>query len=291
MSSKTLRYFVVLAETLHFGRAAERLCISQPPLSRQIAALEKNLGVKLVERDSRNVRLTPAGERFYQDTKAVLAALEQAKHNAQAVAAGEAGSLTIGFTMCAAYSVIPRYTRLFSAAWPNVKLQLREVVSNDLLQQLRNGDIDAAVMLPVTAESGLVQETVVVEPLCVAVNSAHPLAAQQTIATRALADQPFVVASEHAASPLYEAIIQHCHHHGFTPTIRFEVQLQQTVLSLVAEGVGIALVPASMQKAQVMGVAYIALQQAPSIEQVLAWPATNLNPCLQKFLACIHADS
>ncbi|MGG4774171.1 LysR substrate-binding domain-containing protein [Paenalcaligenes sp. Me52] len=287
MDVKPLRYFVMLAETLHFGQAAARLHISQPPLSRQLAALEQSIGVKLIERNSRNVTLTVAGERFYQDAKNVLNTLEQAVHNARAVAAGEAGVLTIGFTMCAAYSVIPRYTRLFSAAWPDVTLQLREVVSNNLLEQVRRGDIDAAVLLPSEDEQGLNTQTVVAESLCVALASTHALASESSLAITQLQNEAFVVAAESAASSLYAAIVTHCQKNGFNPNIRFEVQLQQTVLSLVAEGVGIALVPASMQKAQVAGVRYLPLDNAPLIEQVLAWSPTNQNPCLRGFLECV----
>ncbi|WP_458575153.1 LysR substrate-binding domain-containing protein [Paenalcaligenes sp. Me131] len=287
MDIKPLRYFVALAETLHFGQAAARLHISQPPLSRQLTALEQSIGVKLLERNSRNVTLTAAGECFYQDAKNVLNTLEQAVHNARAVAAGDAGVLTIGFTMCAAYSVIPRYTRLFSAAWPEVTLQLCEVVSNNLLEQVRRGDIDAAVLLPSEDEQGLNTQTVVAEPLCVALASTHALASEPSLAITQLQDEAFVVAAENAASSLYAAIVKHCQRHGFNPNIRFEVQLQQTVLSLVAEGVGIALVPASMQKAQVAGLQYLPLDDAPLIEQVLVWSPANQNPCLRGFLACV----
>lgn len=287
MDIKPLRYFVALAETLHFGKAAERLHISQPPLSRQVAALEKSVGVKLVERNSRNVRLTRAGECFYTDAKQVLASLEQAARNARAVAKGEVGSVVIGFTMCAAYSVIPRYARLFSAAWPEVDLQLREIVSNDLLEQVEHGEIDAAVLLPTEHGANIHTQTVVVEPLCVALAGSHRLATQPQLAIAQLANEAFIVASERAASPLYAAIVQHCQEHGFTPTIRFEVQLQQTVLGLVAEAVGVALVPASMQKAQVAGVVFVPLVDAPQIEQVVAWSSANQNPCLHQFLVSV----
>jgi DNA-binding transcriptional LysR family regulator len=143
------------------------------------------------------------------------------------------------------------------------------------------------VLLPSEDEQGLNTQTVVAEPLCVALASTHTLASEPSLAITQLQNEAFVVASENAASSLYAAIVTHCQKYGFNPDIRFEVQLQQTVLSLVAEGVGIALVPASMQKAQVAGLHYLPLDDAPLIEQVLAWSPTNQNPCLRGFLECV----
>lgn len=281
---KPLRYFVTLAETRHFGRAATRLNLSQPPLSRQLAALEANLGVRLIERSPRSVTLTAAGERFYIDAKAILAALDQAASNARAAASGDAGKLAIGFTMCAAYSVVPGYARTFGAAFPEVALNLREVVSNDLAAQVLAGHIDAAIMFPSVPDKGLASRIVVSEPLCVALSRTHPKARARRLKIAQLAGEPFVLASEEVAPTLRTAILEHCRSGGFEPDIRFEVQLQQTVLSLVDEGVGIALVPASMRKAQLAGVVFRPLVDAPLIEQVLVWSPANRNPCLERFL-------
>jgi DNA-binding transcriptional LysR family regulator len=281
---KPLRYFVTLAETRHFGRAAARLNLSQPPLSRQLAALEAVLGVTLIERSPRSVTLTAAGERFYADAKAILAALEQAVSNARAAAHGDAGKLAIGFTMCSAYSVVPGYARAFGAVYPEVELKLREVVSNDLTEQLLAGHIDAAIMFPAVTDKALATRTVLSEPLCVALSRGHPRARARRLKIAQLAGEPFVLASEQVAPSLRATIVEHCRVGGFEPDIRFEVQLQQTVLSLVDEGVGVALVPSSMRKAQLAGVVFRPLVDAPLIEQVLAWSPANRNPCLKRFL-------
>ncbi|MBW8835075.1 MAG: LysR family transcriptional regulator [Burkholderia sp.] len=281
---KPLRYFVTLAETRHFGRAAARLNLSQPPLSRQLAALEASLGVTLIERSPRSVTLTAAGERFYADAKAILASVEQAVSNAQAAASGEAGKLAIGFTMCAAYNVVPGYARAFGAAYPEVALSLREVVSNDLAAQVVAGHIDAAIMFPHVPGKGLATRTILREPLCVALSRGHPRARARRLRIAQLAGAPFVLASEEVAPTLRATILEHCRSGGFEPDIRFEVQLQQTVLSLVDEGVGVALVPASMRKAQLAGVVFKPLVDAPLVEQVLAWSPANRNPCLGRFL-------
>ncbi|QQC66518.1 LysR family transcriptional regulator [Paraburkholderia ginsengisoli] len=281
---KPLRYFVTLAEMRHFGRAAARLNLSQPPLSRQLAALEASLGVTLIERSPRSVTLTAAGERFYADAKAILASLEQAVSNAQAAAHGGAGKLSIGFTMCSAYSVVPGYARAFGVAYPEVALNLREVVSNDLAAQVLTGQIDAAIMFPNVPDKALATRTILSEPLCVALSRSHPRARTRRLKIGQLAGEPFVLASEEVAPSLRATILEHCRSGGFEPDIRFEVQLQQTVLSLVDEGVGVALVPSSMRKAQLAGVVFRPLIDAPLIEQVLAWSPANRNPCLARFL-------
>lgn len=281
---RPLRYFVALAETGHFGRAAARLNLTQPPLSRQLAALEAALGVRLLERNARGVALTPAGTQFLADARAILAAVAQAGKNARAAAQGSLGRLGIGFTMCAAYSVVPQYARRFASAYPEVELSLREVVSNDLAAQVAAGSIDAAIMFPAPLPHGLQAHTLLREPLCVALSRSHPRARARRLKIAQLADQPFVMASEDAALSLRKAIVDHCRAGGFEPEVRFEVQLQQTVLNMVDEGVGVALVPASMRKAQMAGVVFLPLADAPQIEQVLVWSARNRNPCLQHFL-------
>jgi DNA-binding transcriptional LysR family regulator len=282
---KPLRYFVTLAEVRHFGRAAARLNLSQPPLSRQLAALEAALDVRLLERNSRTVALTPAGERFLADAKAILAAVEQAGRNAQAVARGEAGTLSVGFTMYAAYSVIPAYARAFGKAWPDVALQLREVVSHDLVAQVLDGRIDAAVVMAGGQYGELSSRVVVREPLCVALARHHPRARARRLRIEQLADEAFVMTASEAAPALRASIDALCRQAGFEPTVSLEVQLQQTVLNLVDEGVGVALVPASMRKSRLPGVVFRPLAQAPSSELILLWSPRNRNPCLAHFLA------
>ena len=286
---KPLRYFIRLAEMRHFGRAAASLNLSQPPLSRQLAALEASLGVQLVERTPRNVTLTAAGERFYQDAKTILASIEQAGKNAQAAARGDLGALVVGFTMCAAYSVVPRYARDFALSHPNVSLGLREVVSNDLASQVLAGQIDVAIMFPSASIAPLAMRTVVTEPLCVALSLDHPLAKAadhlSPLHVGELAEAPFIMASASVSHTLRETIVGHCQSAGFEPRIRYEVLLQQTVLSLVDEGVGVALVPISMRKAQLGRVVFRDLKDAPMIDQVLVWSPSNANPCLAQFLA------
>ncbi len=282
---RPLRYFVAVAQQLHFGRAAAQLHISQPPLSRQIAALEAELGAALFERNAHKVALTPAGAQLYQEAQHILHGLERLPGNVLAAASGQAGSLSVGFTMCAAYSVIPRMARRFAAAYPKVALKLREVVSNDLAAQLLDGRIDVAVMLPSGPVAGLRQQAVFVEPLCVALPAGHPAARSRGFRLVELAGSPFVAATAEASPVLRSTIEEQCAAAGFAPDVRMEVQLQQTVLSLVAEGVGVALVPDSMRKMQVEGVRFRKLPGARTIEQVMAWAEHVRNPCVRNLLA------
>lgn len=152
---RQLRYFVTLAETLHFGRAAERLHLTQPPLSRQIAALESTLGVKLLERNTRQVKLTHAGERFLDDARAILLSLEQACENARLADHGELGELKIGFMMHAAFTVLPKLTKRFIAAHPRVKLHLMEVIPGSIPDEILAGRFDAGILFPPGKARGL----------------------------------------------------------------------------------------------------------------------------------------
>lgn len=281
---RPLRYFVTVARTLHFGRAAQQLHVSQPPLSRQIAALEREVGARLFERNAHKVRLTPAGEQMLADAQAILERLERIPANIAAIASGAGGSLRIGFTMCAAYSVIPGIARRFGSAYPKVSLQLREVVPNDLPSQLMEGRIDVAVMFPIERIPGIEQRRIFSEPFCAALPATHPLAGRRAFRLADLADSPFIAAPAEVSPNLRHAIEAECAAAGFAPRVHMEVQLQQTILSLVAEGVGVALVPASMMKMRVEGVKFRRLTGGQDIDQVLAWAAANQNPCLRNLL-------
>lgn len=281
---RQMRYFVVLAETLHFGRAAERLHLSQPPLSRQIAALEKSLGVRLLERHTRNTQLTPAGRRFLEDAKATLAAFDQACRNARLAETGELGELKIGFMMHAAFTVLPRLTRRMLSAYPQVKLHLRETLPSSLAEDLLSGRFDAGIMFPPGRIRGLDFRVVHAEKLCLAVPANHRLARRSRITPHHLLNEALIASPEEVSPTLRETILTWFRTGGITPTFRLETQLQQTIVSLVAEDLGIALVPESMKKVAITGVAFRSLENAPQIEHVLAWHTGNLNPSLRLLL-------
>ncbi len=281
---KHLRYFAMLSETLHFGRAAQRLHLSQPALSRQIAALESELGVPLFERGTRSVALTVAGRRFAVDARALLAGLEQAARNAQAAALGEQGALSVGFTMCAAYSVVPGLARAYGAAFPAVALQIRELFPADLLTHVSEGKIDAAITLPIERTADIEIREIHREPLCAVLAADHRLAGAAAVELAELAGDGFVQSPREVSPALHDVIVGSCKRAGFEPQVRLEAQLQQTILTLVAERVGVALVPQSMRRTQLDGIVFKPVTDAPRIQLMLAWRAQNRNPCLPGLL-------
>ncbi len=282
---RQMRYFVTLAETLHFGRAAERLHLSQPPLSRQIAALEKDLGVRLIERHSRQATLTHAGSRFLEDARAVIASFDEACRNAKAADRGELGELSIGFMMHAAYTVLPRLARSYIAAYPEIDLKLREVVPHALVGEVLAGHFDAGILFSPGAVRGLEIRPIYQERLCLAVYADHRLAGRNSADPDDIKDEPLIATSADSASMIRKAVEEYCRDAGFEPTIRLEAQLQNTIINLVAEGLGIALVPDSMRRLTLPSVSFISLTNAPTVQHVLAWRPTNLNPALKNFLA------
>lgn len=287
---RQMRYFVAVAETLHFGRAAERLHISQPPLSRQIAALEKELGVRLFDRQSRRATLTPAGRRFLEDARAVLIGFDQACQNARMAERGEIGELSVGFMMHAAYTVLPGLTRRYMASHPGVRVELREVIPGILGDAVLTGRFDAAILFDPGPVRGLATQVIFREPLSLALHVSHPLAARKTVSAGQLNGEAFIAAPAEVAPRLRQSIAGYCRSGGFEPTFRLEVELQQTIVSLVAENLGIALVPRSMAKLGIANLAFRDLEDAPIIEHVVAWRPGNLNPALAPFLAEAHSD-
>ena len=283
---RQLRYFTVLAETLHFGRAAEQLHITQPPLSRQIAALEAELGVELLTRTSRAVSLTLAGEQFYRHAKALLADLDTAVRTAQATARGERGELRLHFTMSAAWSLLPRLVRAYSDERPQVGLRLNETLPRDLAQLLGSGAADFGIAFPRPLSGQLRYLPLHHEPLCAVLPSRHPLATQARLDIAQLAEESFVSFPRDTAPALHEAFMDCCRQAGFSPRVRLETHLQQTIVNLVSEGLGVSLVPDSMRRMQLDGAVFRPLLSSPQIEQGLYWHEGNANPCLGGFIDC-----
>lgn len=283
---RQLRYFTLLAETLHYGRAAELLHITQPPLSRQIAALENEMGVQLFARTSRSVQLTQAGEQFYRHAKTLLADLDCARRNTQATARGEQGELRLSFTMSAAWNLLPNLARTYMSERPAVQLRLAETLPRDLQAALSNGSTDIGIAFPSHLPRHLRYLALHHEPLCAVLPVNHPLARQVCIDVARLADEPFISFPASTAPALHDALFSCCREYGFTPQIRLETHLQQTIVNLVSVGLGVALVPGSMRRMQLEGAVLRPLQASPLIEQGLYWNPDNDNPCLPGFLDC-----
>jgi len=289
MELRHLHYFIAVAEELHFSRAAERLHIAQPPLSQQIRDLEAELGVTLFERTKRRVELTAPGQVFLEKVRQAIQHIEQAVEAAQRASRGEIGRLSIGFNSSATYSVLPTLLRKFRESCPEVELDLHELTTHQQLVRLNQHQIDAGILyLPIEGEA-LNVVSVLKEMMVVAMPETHPLAALSQVSIRALSRELFIIPPHRLGGGLYRQIMQFFQQTTFSPTIVQEATQLQTIISLVAGGVGVALVPASLQNLQRAGVVYRYLQeQTPEVEIAVAWRQHDGSPVLQKFIDSVR---
>jgi len=289
MELRHLRYFVTLAEELHFGRAAQRLHIAQPPLSQQIRQLETELGFELLHRTKRTVLLTEAGQVFLEEVQQILKQLEQAIQIGRQTSRGEVGQLIIGFVSSASYNVLPEILRTFRKCVPCVSIELRELTTNQQLQWLREGRIDVGFLRPPVEETLFSTETIFREPLVVALPKGHPLANQSDVSLASLCSEPFILFPRKYASGLYDAIISLCQQAGFSPKVAQEATEMQTIVSLVAAEMGVAIVPASLQHLQRTGVVYKNLQEkTPEVAINMIWQCHDTSPTVQRFLEVVR---
>lgn len=284
MELRKLHYFVALAEELHFGRAARRLHITQPPLSMAIHALEQELGVRLFERAPRRVTLTHAGAAFLEQARSLLSRAQEAAELARAAARGAVGRLRVGFMSGSIYTLLPPLLREFSARYPAVQLELRELPMPEQLQQLRRGEIDVGVVRPPVDDAELDSEVVFEEPLVVALPRGHPLARHARIAVRRLANEPFVMFQRRPGLVMHHLVLRFCLQHGFTPRVAQEVAQSHAVVGLVSAGIGVALVPDSIRGTQLRGVVYRPLaERSPPVVTSLVWRRDDASPVLAEF--------
>jgi DNA-binding transcriptional LysR family regulator len=270
---RQLRYFVAVAEQLHFGRAAASLHISQPPLSRSIRDLEARIGATLVARTRRRVELTAEGTYFLGEAKRLLAQLERAVLEVGNMAAGASGRLRLGFVSLADYGVLPGLLKAYKAVRPGVELALREMLSPEQAAALAAGDLDFGLLLPPVAAAGLEHIVVQRERFVAALPARHRLArVRGRIAVRDLAGDAFVAVPRAIAPGLHDIVSTLTARAGFAPRIAQEAIQMQTVVSLVSSGLGVALVPASVANLGRRGVAYRELADThPRLDLWLAW--------------------
>ena len=286
MELRHLRYFVTVASELHFGRAANKLHISQPPLSMQIRDLEREVGVELLYRTKRSVSLTQAGTAFFDEAKDILKRVNHAKLSAQQAARGEVGDLTIGFISVADYNLLPYVLREFQKEYPSVSLGLREATTDTQLGDLRNGVIDIGFLLPPVNAEGIKSFLIAKEKLIAVLPTNHPQAkAKRAISIKSLASSSFIMTPRHHAPGLYDSIIGFCEKFKVYPHVAQEAIQMQTIVSLVSAEMGVSLIPESIQKLQRTGVVYKPIKETtPTIEIHLAWKESNELPSLNRFL-------
>jgi DNA-binding transcriptional LysR family regulator len=278
-----LRYFVAVAEELHFRRAAERLHMSQPPLSEAIRELEAIVGAELLERSRRRVALTPAGEVLLRDARAVLAELERALETARRIGTGHAGRLRLSFVGSALYGVLPDLVRAFSLERPDIELQLQERSTTEQLVALNAGDLDIGFVRAPAGADGLTIETIMREPTVAALPEGHALTRLRRIPVARLATEPFVLFPREQAPGLHDSITAAIAADGGLPRIVQEVAEMQTIVGLVASGMGVSLVPGSVQSLARGGVAYRPVMGAPRSDLAMVTRSGDDSPMVRAF--------
>ncbi|WP_449430751.1 LysR substrate-binding domain-containing protein [Pseudomonas putida] len=258
MELRHLRYFIAVAEELHFGRAAQQLGISQPPLSQQIQALEQELGARLFERTNRRVELSEAGRLFLEEARQVLAQVEKAADVARRAQLGELGELKIGFTSSAPFvSKIPKAIQAFRQRFPAVHLNLKEMSSRDIAEGVFDESIEIGLMRPMPVPQGLLVTELFREPLVAVLNASHPLAlGSEGLHMAALAHEPFVFFPRSYGSGLHAQLLSLARQAGFNPHFAQEAGEVLTIIGLVAAGLGVSVLPASFQRMRIEGVVY-----------------------------------
>ena len=287
-----LRCFIAVAEERHFGRAAERLDMTQPPLSRQIQQLEKDLGVALLERSNRLIALTAAGRSFLNDAKRIVRLAEEAHLSARRVAGGEGGTLTIGFIPAASYALIPRIVSMTNHAMPGVEVILKEMVTADQIESLYARRIDIGLLrLPVDRER---IEAVCIsrDPLVLAVPEDHPFSLMSTVNVGKLDLQPFVMYAPVESRYHHDLVSNLFARADINPRYVQYAREAHTILALVGAGLGLAIVPASAARLRPPNVSIRRLDLTVSIfsELSLAWLKQKDNPAVSAFCQVVHSS-
>ena len=297
MDFAKLRYAVALAEELNFTRAARRCNISQPPLSRAIADLEGNVGVKLFERDKHHVSITAAGEHFVTKAKQVIDLFENCVQETREAADGMRGALTIGFGGSMVYSVIPSLIRQFRAKAPDVSLKLRAIPVTNQLQALVEGDLDIGILRTPVSDDRVTCHHIHEEPLVVALPDEHPLALRSgDIAVSELKSSPFVTYETRLGFNYHTDLLQLCSAANFNPAIAHAAVNTEGVIGIVACGEGVAIVPASAKHLSISGATFRNLKRPPkasklaSVSFALAWNRELKSTTARQFLTTFGAQ-
>jgi DNA-binding transcriptional LysR family regulator len=290
MELRQLRYFVAVAEELHFRRAALRLHVSQPPLSQQIKGLEAELGCRLLERTRRRVELTPAGEAFLRDARAMLAELDVAVSTARAIDAGQAGVLRVSFVGSALLSILPAAVQRFRRARPGVEIELRERSTAEQLRALSTGVVDVALVRPpIQSDIDVHLREVVRERTIACIPADHELAELRRIPLKRMAAEPLVLFPRPQAPGFHDLLIGRLAATGTTPRVVQYAPEMTTIIGLVAAGIGVSPVPASMEHLAIDGVAYRPLSGAPDTELVALTRAGETSPLAEAFVDTARA--
>jgi DNA-binding transcriptional LysR family regulator len=285
-----LRYFLALAEELHYGRAAQRLAISQPPLSVAIQQLEASVGARLFDRDSKGVRLTPAGAAFRGSAQALIDRAEDACALARDVQAGEVGRLRVGFVGSTLFNGLSGWLKNFQAAHPKVEVVVVELNSQDQIDALLHDELDLGLVHTDRLPPALASAPLYTEPFVACLPAAHPLAAQPRIALPSLGEQPFILFSRKGSPDYHARIVDICRRHGFYPRLQHEGRHWLSVVSLVAQGLGVSIVPAAFQRAGLQGAVFRPLDGEVEASAVFAAWRQDADPVLRDALLATRRE-
>lgn len=285
MDLRHLQYFIVVAEELHFGRAAKRLKMTQPPLSQQIQQLEDEMGVQLLSRSKRQVELTHAGMVFLMEARKTLSQLQRATNLARRAERGEVGHIVVGYVALATFDILPRMLKRYVEEYPNINVVLREMSSSEQVNALLSREIDVGV-LRVSEDTTSVAMRTVHHVDCVGVVSRmHRLACARCVSLRELSAEPMVATSRASYSEYFDEVIRFCWDSGFSPFIGVEAPGFQAILGFVGAGLGYSIVPATIRHLRAEDVHYLDLASpAPAIDLALAWRHLDTSSTIQAFL-------
>ncbi len=292
MELRHLKYFVAVAEEMHFGRAAKRLHIAQPPLSQQIMNLEDELGVKLFDRTRRAIQMTDAGIYFLKEAQQILLHVEKAAETAGRIYQGQAGRLTVGFVGSVVHTFLPEGLRSFRERFPDVELVLQELNTAEQIKSLHARRIDVGFLYLDTQDSLLASRLLTQAPLMVVLPKKHVLSGRKSLHIRELAQEPFIANTRLSEPVVRDAFISLCHSAGFSPRIAQEAGNVQTVLGLVASGLGACLLPDFIKNIRRPGVQYIPLSGSPpTVKLAVVWHSDNSSTLVKSFVKVIESSS
>lgn len=284
MELRHLRYFAAVADTCHFGRAAERLHMAQPALSQAVRQLEAELGTPLLVRTTRQVSLTPAGEFLHKEARRVLAAVDDSVRSVRRIADGRLGVVRLGLTGTAAFAQLPQIARAVKQELPGVALEIHaDLLTPAQCEGLRDGSLDLGVLRPPVTGDGLELRSIEVEPLVLAVPAEHRLAVEPVISLADLRSEGFVVYGG-KDSAVNDAVLRSCERAGFSPRRQHEAPGTAVLLALVAAGLGVALAPASVRAVPLAGVVFRDVVDAGTTEVALAWRRDDPSPVVRSVI-------
>lgn len=288
MELRQLRYFLVVADELHFGHAAQRLHLTQPPLTVAIRRLETELGVQLFDRTTRRVTLTPAGEAFRSRIQGAVTELDDAAGDVASVAAGLSGRIRVGFVSSASYTTIPEAIRIFRERRPRVELMLRPLTSGEQIEQLLDGELDLGLVRDPGEVPGLGFERISAEDLVAVLPQAHPLALCEEVRPEDLEGEPMILFPYRLMPGFVARVMRLFEQLRTPPNVVQQAIHQETVLGLVAAGLGLSILPHSVRRFQMPGVVTRPITGNPQTELYAAVHGAKASPAVQEFMTCLQ---